>query len=146
MLPILEKWSSKIQAATTQVAAKGSKFLQSTKTGQDGIMEAISAGLENRVTSHAHFSQLPDMQELTKAERQCQTPHRIRRNCLPIPPPRSNRIQIRPSTIRPLTPPSREEEKEGSRERRFKRSKIAIYRSREGSEFRCSYSTQEGMA
>jgi protein AATF/BFR2 len=50
MLPILEKWSSKIQAATTQVAAKGSKFLQSTKTGQDGIMEAISAGLENRVS------------------------------------------------------------------------------------------------
>jgi hypothetical protein len=139
MLPILEKWSSKIQAATTQVAAKGSKFLQSTKTGQDGIMEAISAGLENRVSFTYSF--LPDMQGLMEIERECQTPHRIRRNRLQIPPPRSHRIQIRSSTLRPLTPPSRKEEKERSRERRFKRSKVAIYRSRKGSKFRCSHPT-----
>ena len=50
MLPILEKWSSKIQAASLQVGSKGSKFLQSTKTGQDGIMEAIQAGLAGRVS------------------------------------------------------------------------------------------------
>ena len=50
MLPILDKWSSKIQAASLQVGAKGSKFLQSIKTGQDGIMEAIQAGLASRVS------------------------------------------------------------------------------------------------
>jgi hypothetical protein len=139
MLPILEKWSSKIQAATTQVAAKGSKFLQSTKTGQDGIMEAISTGLENRVSFTYSF--LPDMQGLMEIERECQTSHRIGRNSLPILTPRSHRIQIRSSTLRPISPPSRKEEKERSRARRFQRSKIAIYRSREGSEFRCSHST-----
>lgn len=51
MLPVLDKWSSKIQAATLQVGAKGSKFLQSTQSGaQSSITEVIQAGLSSRVS------------------------------------------------------------------------------------------------
>lgn len=50
MLPILEKWSSKIQAASLQVGKQGaSKFLQSSKTGAGGVIEAIETGLESKV-------------------------------------------------------------------------------------------------
>ena len=54
MIPILNKWSTKIQAATLSVggkAAGSSKFLQGTKgQGQMGVVEAIEAGLSNRVS------------------------------------------------------------------------------------------------
>ncbi len=52
ILPILNKWSTKIQAASVQPGSKqvgGSKFLQSTKTGAGGIVEAIEAGLTSKV-------------------------------------------------------------------------------------------------
>ena len=52
MLPILDKWSSKIQAATLQVGSKGSKFLQSTQNGgQSSITEVIQAGISSRVST-----------------------------------------------------------------------------------------------
>src|SRR4051812_14444937 len=52
MLPILEKWSSKIQAASLQVGKQGaSKFSQSGKS--TGVVEAIEAGLESRVSTEA---------------------------------------------------------------------------------------------
>lgn len=61
MLPILEKWSSKIQAASLQVGKQGtSKFLQSSKAGAGGVVEAIEAGLDARVSS---LSNLADNQK-----------------------------------------------------------------------------------
>ena len=51
LIGILNKWSSKINAASmavTSKAAGSSKFLQSTK-GQMSIVEAIQAGMESRV-------------------------------------------------------------------------------------------------
>jgi hypothetical protein len=50
MIPILNKWSTKIQAASIQVSGKqgSSKFLQSTK-GNMGIIEAIEAGVASKV-------------------------------------------------------------------------------------------------
>lgn len=51
-LPILNKWSTKIQAATLSIggkAAGSSKFLAGTKS-QMGVVEAIESGLANRVS------------------------------------------------------------------------------------------------
>ncbi|WVW86341.1 hypothetical protein I302_108385 [Kwoniella bestiolae CBS 10118] len=51
ILPILNKWSSKIQAASLQLGSKqagGSKFLQSVKSGSGGVVEAIEAGLASK--------------------------------------------------------------------------------------------------
>ncbi|WRT70053.1 uncharacterized protein IL334_007047 [Kwoniella shivajii] len=51
MLPILDKWSSKIQAASLQLGSKqagGSKFLQSIKNGSGGVIEAIEVGLASK--------------------------------------------------------------------------------------------------
>ncbi|WVR09582.1 hypothetical protein IAU60_006652 [Kwoniella sp. DSM 27419] len=51
ILPILTKWSSKIQAASLQLGSKqagGSKFLQTVKSGAGGIVEAIEAGLAGK--------------------------------------------------------------------------------------------------
>ncbi|WWC91884.1 uncharacterized protein L201_006833 [Kwoniella dendrophila CBS 6074] len=51
MLPILNKWSSKIQAASLQLGSKqagGSKFLQSVKNGSGGVVEAIEVGLASK--------------------------------------------------------------------------------------------------
>ncbi len=59
MLPILNKWSSKIQAASLQMSSKqagGSKFLQSTKNVTGGIIEAIEAGLASKVSFPTSFS------------------------------------------------------------------------------------------
>lgn len=52
LVPILNKWSSKIQAATLQLGSKqagSSKFLASTK-GVPGIVEAIEAGIASKVS------------------------------------------------------------------------------------------------
>lgn len=52
MLSILNKWSNKINAASMAVnskAAGSSKFLQGTK-GRTGVVEAIEAGLANKVS------------------------------------------------------------------------------------------------
>ncbi|OCF34222.1 protein BFR2 [Kwoniella heveanensis BCC8398] len=51
LLPVLNKWSSKIQAASLQLGSKqagGSKFLQTIKSGAGGIVEAIETGLTNK--------------------------------------------------------------------------------------------------
>ncbi|WVQ66663.1 uncharacterized protein L199_004850 [Kwoniella botswanensis] len=51
IVPILNKWSSKIQAASLQLGSKqagGSKFLQSVKNGSGGVVEAIEAGLASK--------------------------------------------------------------------------------------------------
>jgi len=48
LLTILHKWSSKINAATSALPSSSSKFLQGTK-GQTGVVEAIEAGIANRV-------------------------------------------------------------------------------------------------
>ncbi|WVQ94872.1 hypothetical protein IAU59_001956 [Kwoniella sp. CBS 9459] len=51
MLPILSKWSSKIQAASLQLGSKqagGSKFLQTIKSGAGSVVEAIETGLTNK--------------------------------------------------------------------------------------------------
>nr|XP_019010496.1 protein BFR2 [Kwoniella pini CBS 10737]OCF49277.1 protein BFR2 [Kwoniella pini CBS 10737] len=51
LLPILQKWSTKIQAASLQLGSKqagGSKFLQSVKSGNGGVVEAIEAGLASK--------------------------------------------------------------------------------------------------
>ncbi|WOO81014.1 Protein BFR2 [Vanrija pseudolonga] len=50
LIPILNKWSTKIQAASLQLGAKhagGSKFLQSTR-GATGVVDAIDASLQQR--------------------------------------------------------------------------------------------------
>lgn len=55
MLGILNKWSSKIHAASmavTSKAAGSSKFLQGTK-GQTGVVDAIDAGLASKVCDMA---------------------------------------------------------------------------------------------
>lgn len=55
MLGILNKWSSKIQAASmavTSKAAGSSKFLQGIK-GQTGVVDAIDAGLASKVCNTA---------------------------------------------------------------------------------------------
>ena len=52
LVPILNKWSSKIHAATLQLGSKqagSSKFLASTK-GVPGIVDAIEAGLASKVS------------------------------------------------------------------------------------------------
>lgn len=52
LIGILNKWSSKIQAATSQVGSKqagGSKFLQGTKGAGGGIVEAIETALSSKV-------------------------------------------------------------------------------------------------
>lgn len=53
MIPILTKWSSKITAASLQLGSKqagGSKFLQGTKDGSGGIIEAIEASIAAKVS------------------------------------------------------------------------------------------------
>ncbi|KAL1410864.1 rRNA-processing protein bfr2 [Vanrija albida] len=50
LIPILNKWSTKIQAASLQLGTKhagGSKFLQSTR-GATGVVDAIDASLQQR--------------------------------------------------------------------------------------------------
>ncbi|ADV23884.1 protein BFR2 [Cryptococcus gattii E566] len=51
LLPILNKWSSKIQAASLQLGSKqagGSKFLQQMKNGAGGVVEAIESGINSK--------------------------------------------------------------------------------------------------
>ncbi|WVO24685.1 protein BFR2 [Cryptococcus decagattii] len=51
LLPVLNKWSSKIQAASLQLGSKqagGSKFLQQMKNGAGGVVEAIESGINSK--------------------------------------------------------------------------------------------------
>lgn len=51
LVPILNKWSSKIQAASLQLGSKqagGSKFLQQMKNGSGGVVEAIESGINSK--------------------------------------------------------------------------------------------------
>ncbi|WVQ74356.1 protein BFR2 [Cryptococcus sp. DSM 104548] len=51
LIPVLNKWSGKIQAASLQLGSKqagGSKFLQQMKTGAGGIIDAIETGISNK--------------------------------------------------------------------------------------------------
>ncbi|WVO16702.1 hypothetical protein L204_104383 [Cryptococcus depauperatus] len=51
LLPILNKWSNKIQAASLQLGSKqagGSKFLQQMKNSSGSVLEIIEAGLNNK--------------------------------------------------------------------------------------------------
>ena len=55
ILPILNKWSTKIQAASLQLGSKQagpSKFSQSVRSGAGGIVEAIEAGLASKVSQY----------------------------------------------------------------------------------------------
>ncbi|TYJ57999.1 hypothetical protein B9479_001358 [Cryptococcus floricola] len=51
LIPVLNKWSGKIQAASLQLGSKqagGSKFLQQMKTGAGGVIDAIETGINNK--------------------------------------------------------------------------------------------------
>lgn len=57
-LPILHKWSTKIQAATLQVNSRqagSSRFLASTRSAPASVVEAIEAGLAARREKAASF-------------------------------------------------------------------------------------------
>ena len=70
MLPILHKWSTKIQAATLQVNSRqagSSRFLASTRSAPASVVEAIEAGLSARREKAVPFYEAEEIAALLES-------------------------------------------------------------------------------